>query len=81
MKKLLLWAGLSLTALLLAACSPTSEPSPAPTVQEELPTAVSSPTATIPPVDYCLACHTDKDQLIDTAKPEEVVESESEGVG
>jgi hypothetical protein len=31
--------------------------------------------------DDCLACHSDKDQLVSTAKPEEVVEEESKGVG
>jgi len=29
----------------------------------------------------CLNCHSDKNLLIETAKPEEMVESESEGVG
>ncbi len=29
----------------------------------------------------CLACHTEKQKLIDTAKPEEVVVKESEGTG
>jgi hypothetical protein len=29
----------------------------------------------------CLKCHSDKDRLIETAKPEEPVESESKGVG
>ena len=31
--------------------------------------------------DYCLACHIDKDRLIETAKVEEVVVSESSGEG
>ena len=31
--------------------------------------------------DHCLECHTDKERLIETAKPEEVVVSESEGAG
>jgi hypothetical protein len=32
-------------------------------------------------VNECLVCHTDKDKLIDTAKPEEEVIHESEGEG
>ncbi|MBC8506027.1 MAG: hypothetical protein ISR58_16430 [Anaerolineales bacterium] len=32
-------------------------------------------------VDQCLACHTDKDSLVSTAKVEEAVESENEGEG
>ena len=32
-------------------------------------------------VDQCLACHTDKDSLVSTAKAEEQVEIENEGEG
>ena len=32
-------------------------------------------------VDHCASCHTDKEQLISTAKPEEIVEKESSGAG
>jgi hypothetical protein len=31
--------------------------------------------------NYCLSCHSNKEQLIATAKPEEMVESESSGAG
>jgi hypothetical protein len=44
------------------------------------PTAVAVvPTETA--ADACLACHADKQQLIDTAKPEEEKVKESEGAG
>ncbi len=50
------------------------------------PTATSEvvllePTPTEVPADECLNCHTDKQRLIDTAKPEEEVVSESSGEG
>ena len=32
-------------------------------------------------VNYCLDCHADKERLIETAKPVEVVVSENEGAG
>lgn len=42
-------------------------------------TELATPTEV--PVDECLECHLDKQRLIDTAEPELVLESESEGEG
>lgn len=65
--------------------TPTSTQAP-PTPTETLaPTATSQPTPTQEVVaevsDACLACHSDKNQLIETAAPEEKAPSESSGVG
>jgi hypothetical protein len=43
-------------------------------------TPTTAPTEVVV-VDYCAACHTDKEQLISTAHGEEASEKESEGVG
>ncbi|MBN1373358.1 MAG: hypothetical protein JW987_15585 [Anaerolineaceae bacterium] len=77
------WIGVAvltvLAALSLTACqgAPTATVA-APEVTAELPTA--APLPTLEP-NYCLDCHTDKDQLIATAKIEEEVEKEDEGAG
>lgn len=55
---------------------PTEEASVAPT---EAP--VETEVAVEETVDQCVECHTDRDQLIDTAAPEVEVEEESEGAG
>ncbi len=55
---------------------PATEPAPA----TELPPTPKATEIVIEP-DYCVECHTDKEQLIASAKPEEVVESESSGAG
>jgi mono/diheme cytochrome c family protein len=91
------WLGLGILLVLLAGCSsavtpsptvtnPPAEPTvaaPSPTVAQAAATATTAPTATeeIAEVDQCVECHTDKDQLISTAKVEEEVEDESEGAG
>jgi hypothetical protein len=69
--------------LFLAGCQ-AATPEPIPTDTAIPPTPTLEPTATVEvvvSVDYCVDCHTDKDQLISTAKPEETAEEESSGVG
>ena len=78
-----LFIALSIPCLfLLAGCAtstpvPTPEPTALPT---EVPTLIPTPVPT-EAVDYCVDCHTDKEQLISTAKPVVEAESESSGVG
>ena len=71
--------------------SEPAEPTETATQAPPTPTETLAPKATTEPTpteevvaevsDACLACHSDKDQLIDTAAPEEKVPSESSGVG
>ncbi len=77
------WIGVAAIAVLAALSMTACQSAPAatvtaPEVTVELPTAAPLPTQE---PNYCLDCHTDKDQLIATAKPEETTESESEGAG
>ncbi len=81
--------------LLLAACQPagvsvslesamaplaTEGPDAAAPSSDPVPQADTSDDA--PEMDECLTCHSNKDRLIETAKPvEEPAESESKGVG
>ena len=82
------------TAIVDQAATDTPEPAePTATATQAPPTPTETlvPTATLEPTpteemvaeiaDACLACHSDKDQLIETAAPEEKVPSESSGVG
>ncbi|MCB2179842.1 hypothetical protein KQH54_01825 [bacterium] len=73
--------------IFLASCSSTANGGNIEEVETEVvPTATSQvvlalPTETPEEVNECLNCHSDKQALIDTAKPEEEVVSENEGAG
>ena len=81
------WIALLTLIFVLAACS-TAVPVATEALEEATPerTSTSAPTPVIPTetpegISECVSCHTDKERLIDTAKPEEVVETENEGAG
>ena len=67
--------------LFLAGCQ-AATPEPVPTNTEPPPTSTVEPTVeVVVEVDYCVDCHTDKEQLIAVANPIVESESESSGVG
>ncbi|HEX5837178.1 MAG TPA: hypothetical protein VFY26_05055 [Anaerolineales bacterium] len=68
-----------LFSILLAGCKASPAPAPVDEAAVE-PSPVPAP-STVEEVDYCVSCHTDKEQLISTAKPVLAAESESRGVG
>jgi hypothetical protein len=72
-----------LVVLFLSACDADNHGGLSAAEDAEMANAVTSVTAAPPPqAGECLACHTDKDRLIDTAAPlEEAGETESKGVG
>lgn len=68
--------------VLLSACAPATTPSPNDTATAtEKPIGTVTATKVQSEADECGACHTDKQRLMDTAKPVEEAESESKGVG
>jgi len=84
MRKLFIYISIA-CLFFLAGCNtstpePTLEPEPTTPSPTEEPTPVPSPVPT-EVVDYCVDCHTDKEQLIAVAEPVLETESESSGVG
>ncbi len=78
MSKLKNIAFLIFALVVLSSCT-TKSPTPTAVVPES-PTAEA--TVIVAPVtNECLNCHTEKQRLIDTAKPVVVAEAESKGVG
>lgn len=65
---------------LLSACAKAGTPSPT-AAAEEKPVETEAVAEVQPEADECVACHTDKQRLIDTAKPVVEAEGESKGVG
>jgi hypothetical protein len=69
----------SISAIGLAACQ---KPTPTPLALQPTPAEIFPVSQKIEDREnYCLSCHSDKEQLIATAKPEEEVEAESSGAG
>jgi len=80
MVKLKLLSTLIIAFVLLSACAPAESPSPTATAEEK-PVVTEAVVEVEPEADECLACHTDKQRLIDTAAPVVEAEGESKGVG
>lgn len=80
--KLKLSSILIVAAFVLSACESAGTTPPSATVTAEQKPVETKPVVEVQPeTDECLACHTDKQRLIDTAKPIVGAEGESKGVG
>ena len=72
---------LTFVLFVLSSCT-TKSPTTTAAVTDVTESPTAEATATAAPVaNECLNCHTEKQRLIDTAKPVVVAEAESKGVG
>jgi hypothetical protein len=71
---------LIIALFLISACAPVKVSSPTATTEKQ-PVASEQVVEVQSETDECLACHTDKQRLIDTARPVVEAEAESKGVG
>ena len=78
---ILLWAMLFLSLSGCAGATPVPEASTEGSTEEIAPDSELVSIMDTAEIDHCLDCHTDKERLISTAKPEEVVIVENEGEG
>lgn len=73
---------LIVVAFVLSACASAGTTPPSVTATAEQRPVETEPVVEVQPeTDECLACHTDKQRLTDTAKPVLEAEGESKGVG
>jgi cytochrome c553 len=71
---------LVIITFVLSACAPAATATPAAT-EKPVEAEASPEVQEVSGTNECLACHTDKDRLVDTAAPVVEVEAESKGVG
>ena len=79
MSKLKIFILLIVVLFALSSCATKSPTQTA--AATEIPASEATATAAPVVVNECLNCHTEKQRLIDTAKPVVVAEAESKGVG
>lgn len=82
----LLWSALLFLLLFGSGCNAATPEAAVPTAAAEAtatraPIVIMTPTPAPAADNLCLDCHTDKERLIQTARAEPVVESESKGEG
>lgn len=75
-----LFSTMIIAVFFLSACGSRQTVTPSPT-ETKTPIETEAVAEVQPEADECIACHTDKQRLIDTAAPIVEAEAESKGVG